>query len=534
MAEHSEKRAGAGTGAETGAGAGEPAAKAGTGLGDAAPGKSTPLRAPLPPAAPANAAPANAGPGDGGAGDAGLPGPGLPASGLAEPGPEEAAPRGLGSRFHKLWTASTVSNLGQGASAIAFPWLATTLTQNPVLIALNGVAVRLPWLLFSLPAGALADRLDRRRVLLAMSAARAVIVGVVALLVAWDAMSLPLLYCCALVLGFAEVMFDNTSQVLLPSVVDRRRLAAANGRLMSAQIVADSFLARPLGGALIALAVAAPFAFDASAAAVSLVLLLTLRGSFRARPDAPTQPAPPAATDEPGAKDEPRTADEPGAAAGSVPAAGAARSMRAEIREGVRWLWRHPLVRPLAVSLAVMNLVGAATESIYVLYAQEVLGLGPVGFAVLTSVTGIGGLLGGLLAARIGTSRSLFLLLALEVAANATTALASNAFVIGLGSVAMGFGIVVWNVTTVSLRQSLVPDRLLGRVNSVYRLLGWGSMPLGMAAGGALVSAVEALWGREAGLRAPFVLAVVLVLGLARYMRRHLGERAIKAALSAS
>ena len=462
----------------------------------------------------------------------------------AEPEGDRTAERGLGSRFHKLWAASTVSNLGQGAAAIAFPWLATTLTHNPVLIALNGVAVRLPWLLFSLPAGVLADRLDRRRVLVAMSAARAGIVGVVALLVAWDAVNLPLLYCCALVLGFVEVLFDNTAQVLTPSVVDRKRLAAANGRLMSAQIVADSFLARPLSGALIAVAVAAPFVFDATAAVVSLVLLLTLRGHYRAGPGIPAQPGPAATA---------AAAGEPGAAAGSTGGergtrngqdgksatrAAGLRLLRADIREGVAWLWRHPLVRPLAISLAVLNLVGAAVEANYVLFAQEILDLGPVGFAVLTSVLGVGGLLGGLCAAgvvaRLGTARSLLLLIGLEVTAHTTAALASNVYLVGAGSVAVGFGSVVWNVTTVSLRQSLVPDRLLGRVNSVYRLLGWGSIPLGMVAGGALVSAVEALWGREAGLRAPFVLGAVLVLAMVGYMRHHLNERAIREALAAS
>ncbi|MDT0441655.1 MFS transporter [Streptomyces johnsoniae] len=415
--------------------------------------------------------------------------------------------RGLGSRFWTLWSASTVTNLGQGASAVAFPWLATTLTNDAFLVALTGVAVRLPWLLFSLPAGVLADRLDRRHLMLWMSAARALIVGVVALLVALDAMSLPVLCACALALGFAEVLFDNTAQVLLPSVVARAHLPTANGRLMAAQMVSDDFVARPLGGALLGFALAAPFVFDAGAAVATGAVLLLLRGSYRVR-----------TAHEPGAKAAPR------------------RSMRAEIAEGVRWLWGIPVLRRLAVSLAVINGSTQAALAVYVLYAQEVLGLGPVGFAVLTSAAGAGGVLGGLLAGRaarrLGPARSLLVLLALQVIAFAAAAVASHALVVGVAMSATGFGAVLWNVTTVSLRQTIIPDRLLGRVNSVYRLLGWGAMPLGMLAGGGLVALVEAEFGREAGLRAPFLAVAVICAALTVYVRRHLHARAIAEALA--
>jgi MFS family permease len=134
----------------------------------------------------------------------------------ASPAVRDAAQRpGLGGNFWRLWGASTASNLGDGAATVAFPWLATTLTDSAFLIALMGVALRLPWLLFSLPAGALADRLDRRRVMVTMNAARSLLIGTLALLVALDAATLPLLYTMALLLGFAEVMVDNTSQVVL-------------------------------------------------------------------------------------------------------------------------------------------------------------------------------------------------------------------------------------------------------------------------------------------------------------------------------
>ncbi|WP_078900482.1 MFS transporter [Streptomyces sp. SBT349] len=448
-------------------------------------------------------------------------GAGAPTAAGAQPvrdsGPEPPAPRrGLGAAYWKLWSASTVTNLGQGATGIAFPWLATTLTTNPFLVALMGIALRLPWLLFSLPAGVLADRLDRRRVMMAMSAARVVIVGTVGLLVAFDVMSLPLLYACALALGFAEVLFDNTSQVLLPALVPRERLGDANGRLMAAQIVSDDFLARPLGGVLIGVALAVPFAFDAAAAAVAVLLLFLMRGTFRAR----------------------RAHDDDPAGGGAGAGAPARRSMRSEIGEGVRWLWGNAVLRRLAIALAVANGAGAAATAIYVLYAQEVLGLGPVGYAVLLSTAGVGGLLGGLLAGRvtrrIGAARSLLLLCLLTAVAYATAAFSSHAWLVGAMMAGTGFGAVLWNVTTVSLRQTIIPDHLLGRVNSVYRLLGWGAMPFGMAAGGALVSLVEAQLSREAGLRAPFLAVALANVGLALYLRRHLHARALAEALGES
>ncbi|MGP4113953.1 MFS transporter [Streptomyces sp. 4N509B] len=410
--------------------------------------------------------------------------------------------------FGRLLGANMLTNLGDGAALVAFPWLASTLTDSAFLVALAGVALRLPWLLFTLPAGVLADRLDRRHVLVATNAARALLFGLLALLVALEATSLPLLYACALALGSAEVMADNTSQVLLPAVVGRERLEAANGWLMSAHIVVNDFAGRPVGGVLVAAALALPFAFSAGTVALAAVVLLTLRGSFRAVP----------------------------AAGPAAPPSGA--SMRAEIGEGVRWLWGHPVLRPLAISLALTNTATMGVNAIYVLYAREILHLDAVGYSLLLAAGGVGGLLGGLLAVRVsrlvGRAGSLVLLVLIETAAYAVGALSSNAYVVGAAMSTIGFGVVLWNVVTVSLRQTVIPDHLLGRVNSVYRLLGWGAMPLGMLCSGGLVALVEALAGREAGLRAPFVAVVLVLLGVLAYVRRHLHGPAIEAALAAA
>jgi MFS family permease len=264
-----------------------------------------------------------------------------------------------------------VSKLGDGVVLIAIPWLTTTITSSALLVALMGVAVRLPWLLFSLPAGVWADRLDRRLMMLTVNAVRTVLAGGLALLVWTDTLTLPMLFGLALALGCCEVVFDNTSQVLLPSLVDRQRLEAANGRLMGAQMVLGEFVGRPLTGVLIGASLALPFLFDATSALVSLLVLCTVRGSFRSGGTANDAPAP------------------------------ARRSMRAEIGEAMRWLWSHSLLRSLAIALAWSNAVHAGAFAVYVLYAQEILELGPLGFTLLTSTGALGGFLGSLFAARV-------------------------------------------------------------------------------------------------------------------------------------
>lgn len=418
---------------------------------------------------------------------------------------------GLGGDFWKLWTAATVSKVGDGVVLIAIPWLTTTLTTSALVVALMGVAIRLPWLLFSLPAGVWADRLDRRKLMLAVNAVRVVLAGGLALLVHTDALTLPVLFAFALALGCCEVVFDNTSQVLLPSVVERKRLEAANGRLMGAQMVLGEFIGRPLTGVLIGIAMTLPFLFDAAAALVSVLVLCTVRGSFRGGRAAAVT-----------------------AAAGEVPSR--RRSMRAEVAEGMRWMWSHPLLRPLAIALAWSNAVHAGAFAIYVLYAQEILGLGPQAFALLTATGAFGGFLGSFVAARIsrriGPGTSLLVTVGASTLSTGVIALASDVWLVAVVGVLSGAGVVLWNVVTVTLRQSIIPDDLLGRVNSCFRLLGWGCMPLGMAVGGGVVTVVEHFWGREAGLRAPFALAALLLAGgLFWYVRARLTGQAIRAAL---
>ena len=217
----------------------------------------------------------------------------------------------LGLNYWRLWIASVISNLGDGISAVAYPWLASAVTRDPVHIALVGVATRLPWLLFSLPAGVITDRVDRRRLVVIMDALRAMVtIGVALAVLAFQSelaspeliatgqadpparagLLLAVLYVSATLFGIAEVLRDNAAQTLMPSIVDKENLEKANGRLWGAEMLTNSFVGPPLGGFLLAVAFALPFFVDAGTFAVAAAMVVFLTGSFRAQGNGKPEP----------------------------------------------------------------------------------------------------------------------------------------------------------------------------------------------------------------------------------------------------
>lgn len=425
----------------------------------------------------------------------------------------------LGANYLKLWTASVISNLGDGVAQIAYPWLASAVTRNPILIALIAVAQRLPWLVFTLPAGVITDRVDRRKIMVSMDVVRAVVTIGVAMAVVGQTSRLPspadigggidtatnatlytILVAAALLLGFAEVLRDNSAQTILPAIVVPEGLERANGRLWGAELVANNFAGPPLGSLLIGILFALPFFVDAGTFAVAAGLAFLLTGDFRTHKDG---------------------------SPGKV-------QWRNEIAEGFGWLWRHPLLRPMAIILGLLNGLGMISFATFVLFAQEVLQVDAFVFALLGTGAAVGGIVGSLAApkisAKLGSGTSLYLTLV----ASAVTAL-----VIGLSSwwvivwamfTVATFAGVLWNVITVSLRQTIIPDTLLGRVNSVYRFFGWGMIPIGLAAGGVIVSVAERVATRTIALRIPWLVAAAAYAILFVYAAPRLTTEKIEAA----
>jgi predicted MFS family arabinose efflux permease len=322
-----------------------------------------------------------------------------------------------------------------------------------------------------------------------------VAVGLLGVAVVADAATLPLLYAVFFALGTAETLFDNAAISILPAVVAKEQLARANGRLLGAHMVANELVAPPLGGLLFATAAAVPFLLDAGTFAAAAALVAAMGGRFRV--ERPT---------------------------GAVPT-----TLRSEIAEGVRWLVRHRLLRILAVAIALMNLTLSATLSISVLYAQERLGLGSVGYGLLISSMAVGGIAASLVAERLigwlGPATTMRLGLIIETSTHLTLALARSPLLVGAVFALFGFHAMTWSVISVSLRQELIPARLLGRVNSAYALFGFGSLSLGAIVGGVLAA--------RAGLTAPFWCSFVAMAALTLACWPLLSSRAVARAQAA-
>ena len=408
----------------------------------------------------------------------------------------------LGASYWKLWTATAISNLGDGVSMVAYPWLASAVTRSPILIAAAGFASRLPWLIFTLHAGVLTDRFDRRKLIVAMDFMRGLLTVFVGFVVFFNKDSFPALdelttitnletnwpiyftlLITAFLFGLAEVLRDNSAQTLMPSVVDKENLEKANGRMWSAESLTNSFIGPPLGSLLIGIAIFIPFFFDAVSFFFAVALIASLKGTFK-----------------PVADDKPREKI----------------NFKAEIKEGYVWLWAHPLLRPMAIILGSMNGLGTMVGATFILFAQEVLETSVFTFALLGTAGAVGGTVGGLLApkisAKLGSGRSLAMTLAAAPIGSLIIALTTTWQVVWVVVVFETFFAVLWNTITVSLRQSIIPTHLLGRVNSVYRFFAWGSIPIGMFVGGGLVSALTLVLSRENALRAPYLFGVVLGL----------------------
>ena len=403
-----------------------------------------------------------------------------------------AVNRRLGHPFLTLATSSGLSNLADGVFKVALPLVAIHYTRSPALVAGLELVRSLPWLLGSLPVGALVDRIDRRRTMVSANVARAAFVAVPAIAISLDGGSLLLLYLAAAGTGVAEVFYDTASQSILPAVVSRSDLDRANGRLLAVELGAQEFAGPPLAGALVGAALALSFAASAGLWVVAILALLVLRGGFRPQ------------------REGPRT------------------TIRSDVREGLSFLVGRPVLRSMALMVGLTNLATTAAGTVLVLFAVgpgSAMGLTEPQFGVLLAVFAAGGLAGGLVAEhvqrRIGRARALTLSMFGMTAFVATPAFTDHVAVIAAVLFTGGLTMMVWNIITVSFRQRVTPDHLLGRVNSAYRLMAWGSRPVGAVLGGAL--------GEWLGVRGVFAVMGLLTLTVLVPNRR-ITERALSEA----
>jgi MFS family permease len=378
----------------------------------------------------------------------------------------------LGSAYWRLWWANAVSYTGDGALVSALPLFAVTVTKDPRLISLVSAAMFLPWLLLSLPAGAIVDRHDRVALMWRAQAVQFAVMGAATVLIMTHTAGIAVLAAAGFLLGCAEVVFSNAEQSALPALVPASLLARANGNQQVVLTIGETFAGPPLGSALFAVRAALPFGLDAVSFAGSAALLAGL----------------------------PRTAQ-----SRALQPRGKQR-MRAQIAEGVRWLAGHRLLRTVALLLGVSNFASQMGQATLVLLATQTLHVGTRGYGLLWTAAAVGSVLGGLvnpaITRRLGLLPSLTVAMAAFAVADAGVGLAPDFAVAAALMACNGFFVTMWNIVTVTLRQSIVPAELLGRVNSAYRMIGWGLMPLGALAGGFVAHA--------AGLRAAYVVAGVL------------------------
>lgn len=341
--------------------------------------------------------------------------------------------------YRLLFTAGALTNLGDGMISLALPWLATLMTRDPIAIAAVAAAGRLPWLLFSVPAGVIIDRADRRRLIARADLLRAAIVSGIMLLALGPpaAGSIWLLTGLAFLLGAAEVFRDNASQTILPSIVGKSDLEAANGQLWCAEQLTGQFVGPPLAGFLIALGIAVPFGLDIA----TLVLAAGLVSLIALKPQTPKKT---------------RFYD--------------------ALSEGISFMRRDPPLLRLAIVLGCANFLAMAAITVQVLFAQEVLGLSPVAYGTVLSVEALGAITGSLIAPlmirRFGLHPCLYLSIFVWAVGYSIVGISNSGVVMAMALFAVLLTGMLWDVITVLWRQRRIPTELLGRVNSIYRFFG--------------------------------------------------------------
>jgi MFS family permease len=347
--------------------------------------------------------------------------------------------------------------LADGSFKVALPLVAVATTNSPALIAGVTLAATLPWLLVALPAGAVADRGDRRRIMVGANVARGALLAVFGVLCALRVESIVVLYLVAFAAGIAEVFYATSAQAIVPMVVDRPFLRRANAAQQISDQAANQFAGPALGGLLIGIGGTVSSFTSGGLWLLAVAGLFLVRGTFRT-----VRPA-------------------------------ARKSLRGDVVAGVRFLLGSRVLRSITLRVGVTNFAGSAATAVFVIYAVgrgSALGLSPAGYGILLTASAAGSILGVFLVAPLrkvigerGLMTGNIITQAIQIGLPAVvphTTLVGAAFFIG------GIGVALWNVSTVTLRQRLTPPALLGRVVSAYRLVSWGAMPLGALAGGLL------------------------------------------------
>ncbi len=367
---------------------------------------------------------------------------------------ESLVPARLGQGFRWLLASSWMSNLGDGLMLAAGPLLVASQTQNPVLVAGAAMASQLPWLLLGLFAGALADRLDRRMIVVAVDSLRALVLAGLCIVIVTGRADIWSVIAAMFVLGTAEVFADVTTSTLTPMLVEKADLGIANARIQTGLVTVNQLAGPALGAVLFSAGIALPFAVQAVCVALAVVLVSrigTPKGGTRQQIDT---------------------------------------HVRQDIIEGVRWLMGNRPVRTLALVIVTFNITWAAPWSVLVLWALQRVGINEAGFGLLTSCAALGGLLSTVSYGRLERRLPLALLMRLallsEVVFHLLMALTTSPWAAYPLMFFFGAYAFVWGTLSNAVRMRAVPQEFQGRVGSVYMICMMGGMLLGSLLGGVI------------------------------------------------
>ncbi|HEX4490094.1 MAG TPA: MFS transporter [Acidimicrobiia bacterium] len=391
----------------------------------------------------------------------------------------------LGPRYAKVWSASAISLAGDGFILAAMPLLIATTTSSAASVSGLEVARGIPWLFFGLFGGVVADRLDRRRVMALVDSLRCIAVGLLAVAAWQHDVSVGLIWIVAFLLGSGEVFFDNAAQSILPSLVETEQIERANARFSVTENVARDLAGPAIGAALFAWAASLPFALDSASFLAASLIVFTLRGTYSARPRSRQHQSSRRARYQERSR---RRREEP--------------SIREDLREGLQFLRGHELLRSLLLLGCAYNFLIVGAEAINVLFALRVLHMSKSVYGLVLTAAAVGGIGAGLIADRVikrlGPGGTLLTVFPLASIAGILAGTTNSVFVFMLAvAVSLGCGTFA-NIVIITLRQTLVPDALLGRVNSLFRVGLATAAPVGALVAGQLAGLVS--------LRAPLLL----------------------------
>ena len=363
--------------------------------------------------------------------------------------------------FNRMWASSIISNLADGVMLAAVPLLAISLTDSPVLISLIGAMVMLPWLLFAIPIGAIVDRVDRRYIFAGANASRSAVVGVLALLIALDHVTIFWLLAAAFIIGVCEVAADTTAQSLIPQILEEKDFEKGNSRLQISETVIQGFIGAPISGFIYAAAIYLPFFINSLGFAISALFALSIPVKYL---------------------QDLRVED----------ADKAPKHFVEDMKFGIAYLFNQKVLRRLVVTTATIGLCYSMGSATMVLLIIKELGLTEKYFGVIMAIQGVGAIAGSLVASRTSTKFGRSEVMTFAIVASSAVLLiqgfSPNIYIFVALATFGGFVISQWNILLMATYQTVIPKELYGRIHGTRRTLVWGAMPIGSLLGGVLAN----------------------------------------------